>query len=187
MAVKLDRFLKTEKQKAFGYDFFLDAESYEVWDEVKIGAEYWSEQTFEVTREDMLAYAQGVMDPNPLFNDEEHARQSMYGELVPHPLFCVVIAFWCISTKGRGSWIRSPGAINPGQRIEVYDHFRIGDVIRVKQTAWDRWTRRDWHYLTYKLDYYDQNDVLKAIWYCTLILPESRARLMEYVKMGREG
>ena len=32
---------------------------------------------------------------------------------------------------GRG-WIRTPGAINPGQKIEFYEHIRPGDTITGK-------------------------------------------------------
>lgn len=183
-ALDLDKYLKTEKQKAFEYDFCKDAETYEVWEEIVIGEEYESAQTFEIKKEDMLSYAEGVLDPNPLFNDEALAGKSTFGRLVPHPLFCVLIAFWCIE-KGRGSWIRSLGAMNPGQRIALYEPFEVGEVISVKQKSYDKWIKRNKHYVTYQLDYYNQKGARKATWWLTLIIPRTRKELLEYAAMGR--
>ena len=183
-ALDLDKYLKTEKQKAFEYDFCKDAETYEVWEEIVIGEEYESAQTFEIKKEDMLSYAEGVLDPNPLFNDEALAGKSAFGRLVPHPLFCVLIAFWCIE-KGRCSWIRSPGAMNPGQRIALYEPFEVGEIISVKQKSYDKWIKRNKHYVTYQLDYYNQKSARKATWWLTLILPRTREELLEYAAMGR--
>lgn len=185
--VNLDRFLKTEKQKAFGYDFTQNVEDYEAWDEVKFeeGVEYDAENTFEIKAEDMKAYAEGVMDPNPLFNDEEYAKNSPYGELVPHPLFLVQIAFWCLGTHGAGNWIRTPGSRNPGQRIELYEPFHVGEVIHLKVRPYDRYIKRRKYYLKYVLDYYNQDNVKKARWYLTLILPKTREDVLKFAKGER--
>lgn len=167
--------IRTEKQRGFNTDFLKDAAGYETWDGVKISETYDSEQTFEVKLEDILSYSQGVLDPNPIFNDPNHP------DFQPHPLFCVPIAFWCIG-KGHGSWIRSPGAINPGQKIELLEPFRVGDVITIKQEAYDRWVKRGRHYVTYKLSYYDQRGTLKAIWWGTLIIPPNRQEMLKYAR-----
>lgn len=161
------RLLKTKKQKGFVFDFSQNADQYEKWEEVEIGKEFESQRKFEVTLEDIVAYTKGVTDDNPLMNDPKYA-----GKIVEHPLFCVQVAFWCIGT-GSCSWIRTPGAINPGQKIEIFKPFEVGDMITLKQKAHDKWIKRDKRYLTYGLYYYNQKNELCAIWWLTLILPKS--------------
>ncbi|HEX75835.1 MAG TPA: hypothetical protein G4O12_04540 [Dehalococcoidia bacterium] len=181
----LDRYLKTEKQKTFGYDFLQNAGGYEAWDDVKFGEEFDGEQVFHIKAEDMIAYAEGVSDSNRLFTDEEYAKESPYGELVPHPLFVVQITFWCIGVKGKGNWIRTPGARNPGQRIELYDQFHVGEEIHIKQKAYDRYIKRGKYYLTYQVDLYNQHNVKKATWWVNLILPKTKADILKFARGER--
>ncbi|UCF56003.1 MAG: MaoC family dehydratase [Deltaproteobacteria bacterium] len=178
------RFFKTEKQKQFGTDFFADAEDYEAWEEIDFGSqeEIPGEQTFVITAEDMKAYAEGVLDNNPLMIDEEYAKNSPYGELVPHPLFLVQIGFWCIGIKGRGNWIRTPGARNPGQEIEIYEPFSVGETIHIKMRPHDRYIKRQKYYLKYKVDYYNQDNVKKAMWILTLILPRTKEDIRKFIE-----
>jgi acyl dehydratase len=180
----LEKFFTTEKHRQFGTDFFLDADAYESWDEIDFASEEEipGEQMFLVTAEDMKAYAAGALDDNPLMTDEDQARKSEYGELVPHPIFLIQIAFWCIGTQGRGNWIRTPGSRNPGQEIEFYEPFRVGEVIHIKMKPYDRYIKRSKYYLKYKVDFYNQNDVKKATWIITLILPKTKEDIKKFVQ-----
>jgi acyl dehydratase len=182
--VNFDRFLKTEKQKQFSTDFFRDAEDYEAWEDIDFASreEIPGEQTFLIKAEDMITYAKGVLDNNPLMIDEQYARKSPYGELVSHPLFLVQIGFWCIGVKGRGNWIRTPGARNPGQDIEIYEPFQVGETIHIKMVPHDRYIKRKKYYLKYKIDYYNQDNVKKAMWILTLILPKTKKDIKKFVQ-----
>lgn len=182
--INFDRFLKTEKQKKFSTDFLRDAEEYEAWADIdfKSGAEIPGEQTFLIKAEDMITYAEGVLDDNPLMVNEEYAKKSPDGGLIPHPLFLVQIGFWCIGVKGRGNWIRTPGARNPGQDIEIYEPFRIGETIHIKMQPYDRYIKRKKNYLKYRIDYYNQNNVKKATWILTLILPKTKEDIKKFVE-----
>jgi acyl dehydratase len=173
----------TAKQREFEYDFIKDAASYEVWAEVEIGREYEAKQKFLVKEEDILSYNLGVLESDPLFTEPDHARQhSPTGTLLQHPLFLVQMAFYCIE-KGPGNWIRTPGARNPGQRIEWHEPFQVGEEITMKMTAWDKWVRRGKYYLTYKCDFYNEDGVLKASWWATLILPPTREEVLRFAAM----
>jgi acyl dehydratase len=185
---KFERFFKTEKQRQFKTDFFTDAENYEVWDEIDFQnlGEVDGEKTFEIKAEDMKAYAEGSLDDNPLMNDEEHAQKSPYGGLVPHPLFGTQIIFYCVGVKGRGNWIRTPGARNPGQEIEIHENFRVGEVIHIKLKPYDRYIKRGKYYLRYKIDLFNQDDVKKASCISTLILPPNREDMRKFLK-GQRG
>ena len=175
--IDFERFFRTEKHRRFDTNFFRDAESYEAWDEIDFesGEEIPGEQTFTIKAEDMKFYAEGVLDDNPLMNDEEYAKKSPYRELVPHPLFITQIGFWCIGVKGRGNWVRTPGARNPGQEIELYEPFRVGETIHIRMRPYDRYVKRRKYYLKYKADFYNQDGVKKASWIATLILPKTKA------------
>jgi acyl dehydratase len=181
---KFERFFQTEKHRQFETDFFKDAENYEAWDEIDFesGEEIPGEQTYTVTAEDMEFYADAVLDENPLMTDEEYAQNSPYGGLVPHPLFITQIAFWCIGVRGRGNWVRTPGARNPGQDIDVYEPFRVGETIHIKMRPYDRYIKRGKYYLQYKADFYNQDDVKKASWIATLILPKTREDIKKFLR-----
>lgn len=178
------KYFETEKQRLFDTDFFKDAESYEVWEEIDFEnlEEVEGEQTFEVKAEDMKYFARAVMDDNPLMTDEEYARKSDYGELVPHPVFATQIIFWCIGTRGRGNWIRTPGARNPGQYMEMYENFRVGEVIHIKMKPYDRYVKRGKYYLKYQIDLVNQDGVKKGTAIGTLILPKTREDIRTFLK-----
>ena len=181
-AQRLQQYFATAKQRGFETNFRLGAENYEVWDEVEIGATFNGQNTFEVTEEDLLAFNLGVAEQHPLFVDRKYARKhSPTGTVLDHPLFPVLICFYCIGT-GPGNWIRSPGARNPGQTLENFERYRVGEVISLRETAWDKWIRRDKHYLTYKHDFFNQDGVQKGSWRCTLILPPTREDLLAFAR-----
>jgi acyl dehydratase len=186
--VNFERFFKTEKQKEFSTDFFVDAENYEVWDEIDFSnlEDVEGEKTFEIKAEDVIAYAEGCLDDNPLLVNEEYAQKSSYGGLVPHPLFVTAIIFYCVGVKGRGNWIRTPGARNPGQEIEMYENFRVGEVIHIKLRPYDRYMKRTKCYLRYQIDMYNQDNVKKATCIATLILPRTREDIQKFLK-GQRG
>jgi len=172
--VRIEDFLVTKKQKEFEYDFFRKAEGYENWDNIDFDGVYEIDKTFTVEVEDIKNYSEGILDDNPLLYDDEIAQKGPYGGLIAHPLFLTPVGFWLTGDSGPGSWIRTPGAINPGQKIEFYEHIRPGDVIRVKSRFYDKWIKRGKRYMTYLMEYYNQNDKLVAKWWTTLILPTSK-------------
>ena len=178
------KYIRTEKQKKFDTDFFRNAESYEVWDEIDFSnlTEVNGEQVFEVKAEDIKYFAEAVMDDNPLMTDEAYAGKSPYGELVPHPVFVTQIIFWCIGTRGRGNWIRTPGARNPGQYMEMHENFRVGEVIHMKMKPFDRYIKKGKYYLRYQIDLYNQDEAKKATAIGTLILPKSREDIRKFLQ-----
>jgi acyl dehydratase len=180
----LAKYFTTEKHHQFSTDFFTDAEDYEVWDEVDFTdlEEADGENTFTIKAEDLKFYAEGSLDDNPYMTDEEFAKKSPYGGLVPHPIFVTTLGFWCIGIKGKGNWIRTPGARNPGQEIIIYENFRVGETIHIKLRPSDRYEKRGKYYLKYAIDYYNEKNVLKATWVLALILPRTRDEIKKFLK-----
>lgn len=181
---ELAKYFKTEKQYQFGTNFFTDAENYEVWDEIDFAnlTEVDGENIFTIKAEDLEFYAEGCLDDNPYMTDEEFAKRSPYGELVPHPIFVTTLAFWCIGIKGKGNWIRTPGARNPGQEIIIHENFKVGETIHAKLRPYDRYEKRGKYYLTYAADFYNEKNVLKSTWMLSLILPRTRDEIKKFLK-----
>lgn len=177
---RLARYATTRKQQEFEWDFTQGVGRYEAWDEITVGERAPGARTFTVCEEDILAFNLSALETDPLLTDPGYAAQ--HGGLVQHPLFLVQVAFYCIDT-GIGSWIRSPGARNPGQSIELFEPFRPGEEITATITHWDKWIRRGNHYMEDKVELHNQDGVLKAIWFVRLLLPPSRAELERFASM----
>lgn len=182
-AERLARHFSTRKQRDFESNFLKDAEVYETWDQVEIGRTFQGKLKFTVAEEDVLSYNLSLGETDPLLADPAHARKrSPTGELIQHPLFVVQVAFYCIE-NGPGSWIRSPGARNPGQKIELFEPFKVGETISMTVTAADRWIRRGKHYITDKLEFRNERGVHKATWWLTLIIPPNRLEILRFARM----
>jgi len=181
---ELAKYFKTEKNRQFDTNFFTNAENYEVWNEIDFYElhEVDGENTFKIKAEDLKYYAEGSLDNNPYMTDEEFAKNSPYGELVPHPIFVTTLAFWCIGIKGKGNWIRTPGARNPGQEIIIYENFKVGETIQLKLRPHDRYVKRGKYYLTYAANFYNDNMVLKSTWFISLILPKTRDEIRKFLE-----
>ncbi len=177
---RLKQYPSTAKQRRFEWDFAKGAEDYEVWDEIEIGATGEGAQTFRIEEEDVLSFNIASLETDPAMVDADHARQN--GGVVPHPLFVVPIAFYCIET-GMGSWIRTPGASNPGQRIELFEQFKVGEEISARITHKDKWIRRRRYYLEDQWDFYNEHGTLKATWHLRLLVPRSRDEILGFLAL----
>jgi acyl dehydratase len=177
---RLARYETTAKQRDFEWDFTRGADAYEAWDEIEIGRSGPGARVFEVTEEDILSFNRSCLETDPMLVDAPYA--AAHGGLQAHPLFVVQVVFYCIDT-GLGSWLRSPGARNPGQRIELFEPFRVGEQISATITHLDKWIRRDKNYVEDQVDLHNAEGARKATWYTRLILPPSRAELIRYASM----
>lgn len=172
--VRIEPYLETEKQRTFERDFLAGWERLETWDGVVIGEPKPAARVFVVTEEDVVSFNRAAGETDPLFVDPGHARDhSPTGHVLVHPLFVTTVIFWCTGPEGPGSWIRTPGARNPFQRIELVDPIAVGDTLTVTTSTVDRWVRNGMHYLT-NLNELHAGETLKARSWATLILPPTR-------------
>jgi acyl dehydratase len=180
---EMTKYYTTQKQKDFTPDFLDEKQidTYEFWDEIQIGEESEIPTKFEVKAEDLKAFAASVPDDNPIFYDEEYAKQCGHDGIVAHPLFVTQIRFFLLQ-GGHGSWNRTPGARNPGQIIEYYDPIKVGDILTLKLTSYDKWIKRGKYYMRALSRIYDQYGNLKMIYYSTLILPRTKADVLRLLK-----
>jgi acyl dehydratase len=175
--LRLAQYPTTAKQRDFEWDFLAGIDGYEVWDEVRVGESAKGARTFLVEEEDILAFNLSALETDPLLVDPNYA--SAHGGLRQHPLFIVQVVFYCID-RGIGSWLRSAGARNPGQTIELFEPFRVGEEITATITHWDKWIRRGNYYLEDKVELHNQSGVAKGVWYTRLLLPPTRAELHRF-------
>ena len=179
---RLDQYIETEKQRNFERRFHLGWEEYETWEEATVGDQAPASHTFTVASEDIASYNRACGETDPLYVDAEYARKhSPTGELLQHPIFATTIGFYSIGSFGIGSWMRTPGARNPGQLIEINEPFRDGEVITTTVTTRRKFIQRGKHYLTMFMEFHNQDGVLKGTWDCSLILPASKADVARFV------
>jgi acyl dehydratase len=180
MVERLAAFATTAKQHDFEWDFTRGVEAYETWEEIEVGKSGQGMRVFEVTEEDILSFNRSCLETDPMLVEPEYA--AAHGGLRQHPLFVVQVVFWCIDT-GIGSWLRSPGARNPGQHIELCEPFLVGETITATITHQDKWVRRDKTYVEDKVELHNQEGTLKAVWLTRLIIPPTRAELVRYANL----
>lgn len=68
----------------FEKDFFKHEKKQRSWNELEVG-EVYSTEPFEVSLERIQLYAAGTEDYNPLYYDEEAAKNSQFGGLIAPP------------------------------------------------------------------------------------------------------
>ena len=179
--VRLSRYIETDKQRNFSRDFLAGWEHFETWEQARVGEVAPAQNTFAITEEDILAYNKACGETDPLMVDPDYARQhSSTGELLQHPIFVTTIGFYSVGDRGIGTWMRTPGARNPGQRIEIIAPFHYGEIITTTVTTLDKFLQRGKAYLQMLLDFHNQASELKARWWCSLILPASRSDVSRF-------
>ena len=172
---RLNQYIETEKQRNFPKAFLEGWQAYETWDEARVGHTGPAQRTFVICDEDIVAYNRACGETDPNMTDPSHAAtHSPTGSLLQHPIFVTTIAFYSLGEQGIGTWIRTPGARNPHQHIEIFSPFKNGEVITTMVTTHDKFIQRGKPYLQMKLEFLNQEMQLKARWLCSLILPKSR-------------
>src|SRR5258707_15872092 len=159
---RLNKYIETEKQRHFSRDFLAGWENYETWEDATVGQSGPAQRVFEIAEEDVLSYNRACGETDPLMVDPSYARNhSSTGELLQHPIFVTAIAFYSLGEKGIGTWIRTPGARNPQQRIEISEPFRYGEIISTTITTADKFVQRAKPYLQSLLEFRNAKHVLK--------------------------
>jgi acyl dehydratase len=151
----------------FEKDFFLHDKQQRSWDQLEVGEEYET-VPFTVTAERIAKYVEGTEDYNPVFCDEEAAKDSQFGGIIAPPTIVVPIVF---ATTPPDIWIKMPGAINPGQKLEFGVPVRPGDTIRCKARLTDKYIKRGRKYAMGRMQILNQRDEVVCVWTGGLILP----------------
>ena len=130
----------------------------------KLGAE-WELGVYEVEKGMIQRFAQAIDDPNPLWQDEEYARQSQYGGIIAPPTFIVAIGGEQFGQKL--ALLFRKGLLHGSTEIECYQPIRPGDKIVVTSKITSIRERQGSKsgkttFVTFDLAYRNQKDELVA-------------------------
>lgn len=150
----------------FDTNFFNYERSQRSWDELVVGETYEFEP-FVVTEERIRKYAEGTEDYNPFYIDEEAAKNSQFGGLIAPPTIVVPIKF---ASTPPDHWIKLPGAINPGKKLELGVPVRPGDIIYCEGKLIDKYIKRGKKYTVEEVRITNQNGELVCLWTGGLVL-----------------
>jgi len=123
----------------FDTDFWKDAKSRKIWDEI-IPGEPRKTLPYLLTLEAIHSYCRSVGDLHPLYFDAEYAKKSRYSGLIAPPSIHILLMFACTPMD---DWMRSPGTINAGQSWSYNRPARPGDTITLQARALDKFIRKD--------------------------------------------
>ena len=102
-----------------------------ITDEMRAAVGVESEPSvFEIEKEPIRRWAEAIGDPNPLYHDEEYAKNKGYRSLVAPPAFIAQYAYPTKVGGGRRT-IKSPFTrnLNGGNEYEFYGTVQAGDTI----------------------------------------------------------
>ena len=82
----------------------------------------------DVEKGAIIKFAKAIGDPNPLFNDEQAARETRYGGLIAPPTFLRLLGPGQMKVDVRSPY---PAALDGGSEWEYFEPVRPGDRITV--------------------------------------------------------
>lgn len=150
----------------FEKDFFKAEAKQRSWEELVVG-EVYDTEPFMITMERIRLYAEGTEDFNPVYLDETVAKESQFGGIIAPPTIVVPIVFAAVSPD---SWIKMPGAINPGQNLEFGVPVRPGDTLSCRATLIDKYLKRGKKYSIADFHITNQRGEMVCNWKLGLVL-----------------
>ena len=95
----------------------------------KIGEE-GEPRVYEIEKGMILRFVQAIDDPNPLWQDEEHARKSQYGGIIAPPTLIPIIGFEPILREVSQA-IPHGTVLHGATELECYQPLRPGESVTV--------------------------------------------------------
>ena len=86
-------------------------------------------RVFEIEKGHVMRFARALGDPNPLWQDEDYARRSKYGNIVAPPIFLIENGPGEIAERLMTIPCPLPGFLNGGMDVEYYKPMLVGDTI----------------------------------------------------------
>jgi acyl dehydratase len=106
---------------------------------------------YHVTERDIRRFAQAIDDPNPLYVDDEYAKNTKYGSVIAPPLFCQIFAY----DDSPASQLREDGlpkelevplptkrALGGGSSFEIGEPVKAGDDIKIVKKITDIYKKK---------------------------------------------
>ncbi len=140
-------------KQEFETDFWKDAESRKIWDDIVPG-EPRKTVPYALTLEVIQRFCRAVGDLHPLYFDEVYARKTPYGGLIAPPSIHALLMFACTPID---DWMRSPGTINAGQSWSYNKPARPGDTITLHARALDKFIKNQRLFVIHDNVFFNQN------------------------------
>jgi len=134
-------------------DFWKDEKRRATWDEIEVGVQRQT-RPVELTLEIIQAYARAIGDLNPLYFDEEYAKQTVFGGLIAPPTIHVPLLFLATEVT---DWMKTPGTINAGQNWYYRRPARPRDVLTLRARALDKLYRKERLFVIHDNVFYDHD------------------------------
>ena len=138
----------------FETDFWKDAGERKSWDEI-IPGEPRPTRPVTLTAGIIAKFARAMGETNPLYLDEDYARQTPFGGIIAPPSIHILLMFACTGTD---DWMRSPGTINAGQSWFYNVPARPGDTITMQARALDRFVKKGRLFAIHDNVFFNQRD-----------------------------
>jgi 3-hydroxybutyryl-CoA dehydratase len=123
---------------SFETNFWKDEEQRAGWDDLEPGRTLTS-RPVTITREMIQRFARAIGDENPLYFDEEYAKNTRFGGIISPPSIHALLLFAC---TGHEHFMRTPGTINMGQTWWLERPVRPGDTIALECRCLDKLIRK---------------------------------------------
>ena len=95
---------------------------------------------YQVTSEEIIAYARALGETNPLYLDKEAARTGPHGAIIAPPGFYTSMRF-ARAPDPKVRFGNSNMGYMAGQHIEYFEHIRAGDTISASGRVTDVYTK----------------------------------------------
>lgn len=128
----------------------------------------YSPVTYEVCKEKIKEYARAVGDLNPLYVDEEQAKNSQYGRIIAPPLFAAIYA-----REALENWIFDSELslnllmmVHGEQEFEFFKVVKAGDVITTEGRIAEIYEKKGLDFISLETISTNQQGevVTRAIW-----------------------
>lgn len=137
------------------------------FDDIRVGMEFPPLVT-QLTREDILNYAEAVEDNNPLFVDESYAAKSKFGGLINHPTTAAILTIKAQKTGPS----KPPGIIHAKQHYKFHSPTRPGEELITRTKVIDKYEKRNKKYVIIQCLTVNSLNDLKVESISTLIWPK---------------
>lgn len=112
------------------------------YDDLDVGHEF-KPCEYTMTEETIRKYAEAIADQNPLYNDQEAAKKSPYGNIIAPPTSAAIYSISAYKTEGK----TPPGGIHARQKFEFVKPVFPGDRLKVTARVKDKFIKKERKYV----------------------------------------
>ena len=136
------------------------------FDEITVGYEFPS-FSYELTKDTIIKYSQSIEDNNPLYTDEEKAKNSAYGGLIAPPTIAALFSLQSVLEARPGG-----SGIHAKQEYIFRKPAKPGDKLVTTTKVIDKYIKKDRKWVVFETTTNNQNGEDIVIGRSSCIWPE---------------